>query len=45
MDNWLATARDNALLKICNGAPIQDGWPTDAGTTEIKTSQCGLKMS
>ncbi len=25
MDNWKATPRDNVILKIPNGAPIQDG--------------------
>ncbi len=28
MDDWKATTRDNVLLKIPNGAPIQDGRPT-----------------
>ncbi len=45
MDNWKSTPRDNALLKISFGAPIQDVWPTDARTTESKTSRCGLTMS
>ncbi len=35
MDNWKATPRDNALLMICNGAPIPDGCPTDASTKEL----------
>ncbi len=37
MEYWKATPRDNVLLPIFNGAPIQDGLPTDASTTEIKT--------
>ncbi len=38
------TPRDNALLKISNDAPIQDGWPTDPITTQIVLSRCDLKM-
>ncbi len=44
MDNWKAIPRDNVILKISNGVPIQDGWPTDPITTEIITSRCGLTM-
>ncbi len=44
MDNWKATPRDNARLKISNGAPMQDDCPMDVSTTEIKTSRCGLAM-
>ncbi len=29
MDKWKATPRDNVLLMISNGAPIQDGCPTE----------------
>ncbi len=43
MDNWKATPLDNALLKISNGAPIQDGWPTDPITTEIAAVVSGVK--
>ncbi len=45
MDDWKATPLDSAILKIFNGAPIPDGWPTDPITTEIITSQCGLTMT
>ncbi len=45
MENSKASRRDNVLLKISNSAPIQDGWPTKASTTEIKASRCGLSMS
>ncbi len=38
MDDWKATQRDNVILKISNGAPIQDAYPTDPITTEIITS-------
>ncbi len=34
----------SAILKISNGAPIQDGWLTDPTTTEIITARCGLTM-
>ncbi len=44
MDNWKANPRGNALLQTSNGVQIQDGCPTDASTTEIKSSRCGLKM-
>ncbi len=44
MHNWKATPRDNALLKISNVAPIQDGCPTDVSTTEMKISQCALTI-
>ncbi len=44
MDNLKATPRDNVFLKISNGAPIQDGWPTEPITTEIITSRCDLTM-
>ncbi len=37
--NWKATPRDNAFLKISNGAPIQDGCPVDVSSTEINTSR------
>ncbi len=39
-----ATPRDNMSVKISNGAPIQDGWSTEASTAEIKASRCGLNM-
>ncbi len=44
MGNWKATPRDSVILKISNGAPIQDAWPTDPITSEIITSRCGLTM-
>ncbi len=44
MAHWKATPRDNAFLKISNGAPIQDSCPTDVSTTEIKTSRWDLTM-
>ncbi len=43
MDNWKATPRDNGLLNISNGAPIQDGWPMDSITTEIAACLSGVK--
>ncbi len=36
--NW------TTILKIPNGAPIQDGWATDPITTEIIPSRYSLKM-
>ncbi len=44
MDNGKATPRDNTLLKISNGAPIQGGCLTDVNTTETNNSRCGLTM-
>ncbi len=44
MDNWKVIPRDNALLNISNGVPIQDGCPTVVKTTEIKVSRCGVNM-
>ncbi len=32
------------FLEISDCAPIQDGWPTGATTTELTNPQCGLTM-
>ncbi len=44
IDKWKATPPDNVLLKASNGAPIQDGLPTDLIRTEMITRRCGLTM-